>query len=227
MHVLVLAPHADDEVLGLGGTLSRLTARGHTATVAILTEGWEPLFKPARYEKVKEEARQAGEMLGIRDIRFLGFPATRLNEEPRHELNARLAEVMDDVEPSVLFLPFAWDRHEDHRQVFEAGMVISRPSRARPYLEQVICYEVSSETHWVAPHVEPDFAPNLFVDVTEELQVKLAAMRCYETQLQDAPAARSLTAIESLARWRGNTVAVAAAEAFMVMRRIVREPDRL
>ncbi len=53
MNVLVIAPHPDDEVLGLGGTLHRLAARGHDIVVAVVTKGWSPLFPPDQVKQVR------------------------------------------------------------------------------------------------------------------------------------------------------------------------------
>jgi LmbE family N-acetylglucosaminyl deacetylase len=82
----------------------------------------------------------------------------------------------------------------------------------------VLSYETVSETHWAAPGIEPTFAPQYYVDITEHLEAKCNALRTYETQLRPEPAARSVGAIAALAKWRGSTVGVPAAEAFMIIR---------
>lgn len=219
--VLVIAPHPDDEVLGCGGTIARLTDAGHEVTTAIVTATWEPLFPSGASERVREETRAAAELLGVARTEFLGLPVVKLDQLPEYELNAALERLISAVSPTLVFLPFLGDRHEDHRQVFDAAMVALRPLASRRAVHTVLCYETISETHWSAPYNEAAFQPQVFVDVEATLERKIAAMRCYASQLQEPPGPRSLTALEALARWRGSTVSMVAAEAFVVVRHCV------
>ena len=104
--------------------------------------------------------------------------------------------------------------------VLVACEVAVRPFAHRDYPRQILCYETVSESHWPAPGMEQTFAPQHYVDITEHLDAKLRAMAQYGTQVRPAPDARSLEAIEALARWRGSVVGVGAAEAFAVVREI-------
>lgn len=218
MNVLAIAPHPDDEVLGLGGTLHRLAARGHNIVVAIVTKGWSPLFPPEQVDQVRQEALAANPHLGVQTVKFLDLPVTRLNELPRHELNAHFDRLVTDVEPEWVFLPFAGDRHSDHREVFNAAMVALRPAADRAYVRRIFSYETPSETHWNAAGQEPEFVPQAFVDITDHLTAKLEALQLYASQIRPDPDARSLGAVEALARWRGSIINRSAAEAFMVIR---------
>ncbi len=222
MRMLVVAPHPDDEVLGLGGAIHRFAAEGHPITVAIATKGWTPLFSSEQVERVRAEARAANDVLGTKDLRMLDLPVTRLAEMPEAELNETFETLIQGVQPEGVFLPFPGDRHEDHRQIFDACMVALRPQPARQALRLVLCYETVSETHWSVPAMEPAFTPQHYIDVSDHLDAKCEAMRCYRSQLQEAPSARSMEAIRSLAVWRGSTVGLHAAEAFMVVRSVAR-----
>ncbi len=219
---LVVAPHPDDEVLGAGGTIHRLVESGHQVTVAIATRGWEPLFDEAQVETVRAEAQAANALLGVDRLEFLDLPVTGLHLLPEHELNARFDELVLDVRPNLVLLPFPGDRHEDHRQVFDASLVALRPVGGREFVEEVLCYETVSETHWSAPNVESTFQPEVWVDITEHLDAKLGAMRCYSSQMRPAPEARSLEAIQALSVWRGSVMHMQAAECFTVVRRLLR-----
>lgn len=218
MKVLIIAPHPDDEVLGVGGTMHRLAAEGHELVVAIATKGWAPLFDEAQVARVRAESSEANRALGVLDLRFLDLPVTKLQELPEAELNRTFGDLVDDVRPAWVFLPFPGDRHEDHRQVFDASMVAIRPLPERDYIKMVLCYETVSETHWGAGGMEPAFNPQYVVDVTDHLEAKCEAMRLYPSQLKAAPDARSIEAIQALARWRGSTVGRHAVEAFMLVR---------
>ncbi len=221
MNVLVVSPHPDDEVLSCGGTIRRLSREGHRCTVAVVTRGWSPLFPEAQVEQVRAEARRAAEALGVSDLRFLDLPVVRVAELPAHEVNTVFDRLMADVRPDWVFLPFPWDRHGDHRRIYEAAMVALRPSPGRQVARRILCGETLSETHWHGPGAEPPFDPQVHIDISGDLDAKLAAMRCYASQLRPPPHARSLEAIEALARFRGANVGVAAAEAFVLVRDIV------
>ncbi len=218
MKALVVSPHPDDEVLGVGGTIARLTAEGSEVTVVIVTRGWEPLFPDSQVEQVRTEASEANKLLGVKSLRFMDLPVTRLNAIPKHELNSGFERLMEEEKPELVFLPFCGDRHEDHRQVFDACMVALRPGQGRKYVRQILCYETVSETHWSGPYIEPCFQPQLWVDISSQLPVKLEAMRRYKSQLRQHPDARSIEAISSLAKWRGSIAGMSAAECFIVVR---------
>jgi len=215
--VLVIAPHPDDEVLGCGGTIARLADDGHPVTVAIVTKG-TPLFPSSQVRRVRAEARQANRSLGVRQLLFLDLPVTTLHLMPEHKLNAVFSRLIARVKPQKVFLPFPGDRHEDHRQVFDAAMVALRPDGRRHEVNRICCCETVSETHWAAPGLEPAFEPNWHVDITPTLDRKLSAMRLYASQLEEQIPARSITAIEALARFRGSVAGMAAAEAFWIVR---------
>ncbi len=218
MKVLVISPHPDDEVLGVGGTMHRLAREGHEVTVAIVTKGWAPLFPDEQVAQVRAEARAANAALGVKTVRFMDLPVTKLRTLPEHELNAAFDQLISDEQPEWVFLPFPGDRHEDHRQVFDAGMVALRPVADRSFVKRILCYETVSETHWVASHIEPAFEPQLWFDISADLDAKLDAMRTYASQIRPAPDARALEAITALATWRGSVVGQRAAEAFMLVR---------
>jgi LmbE family N-acetylglucosaminyl deacetylase len=218
MKVLVVSPHPDDEVLGAGGTIARLASEGNDVTVAIVTKGWEPLFADSQVEQVRAESRAAGKVLGVKSLRFMDLPVTKLNEIPKHQLNKEFEQLVSEEEPELVFIPFRGDRQEDHRQVFDACMVALRPLVGRKCTKRILCYETVSETHWSAAYVEPHFEPQLWVDISKYLSTKLEAMRRYKSQLRQEPDARSLEAISSLAKWRGSVVGMPAAECFVVVR---------
>jgi len=218
MKVLVVAPHPDDEVLGVGGTIARLASEGNDVTVTIVTKGWEPLFSNSIVEQARAEAREANKIMGVNFLRFMDMSVTKLGQIPTHELNEKFDRLMDEEKPEMVFLPFAGDRHEDHRQVFQACMVALRPASSRNHVQRILCYETVSETHWSAAYIEPCFEPQLWIDISKQLPIKLQAMQKYKSQLKPGPDARSLEAIASLAKWRGSVAGMDAAECFVVVR---------
>jgi len=218
MNVLVIAPHADDEVYGVGGTIARLASKGADVYVAIITRGEPPLF-PADYDDlVFAEANKALSLLGVKETIFLkGFPAAKLDSIGHAELNASITELISHISPSILFVPFIGDVHFDHRLVFESCLVACRPNRGHTP-EKIFAYETLSETNWNAPMLSPAFAPNTFIDISDFLEMKIAAIQIYNSQLREFPDERSLESARALAIHRGATAGLRAAEAFVLVR---------
>lgn len=220
--ILVVAPHADDETLGVGGTIARHAAEGDEVTVAVLTGhggGSHPLWPPEIWQQVRAEAARATEVLGVHELMFEEIPAALVAEEPAWKLNQVTGDLVEKVRPRTLYVPFAFDLHKDHREIFHSLSVAWRTSsEAGRGIREIYCYETQSETHWNAPYLEAGFLPNRWVDISDYLAKKLEAAACYESQMRPSPDSRSIEALEALARWRGSQVGVAAAEAFVAIR---------
>src|SRR5262249_14817637 len=155
-------------------------------------------------------------VLGVKRSRFLEIPATTVAQQPVHVVNGKVMEMFREVEPHVVLLPFM-DRHVDHRAVFESVMVATRPVGPGRAIEIVAAYETLSETHWNAPHIEPAFVPNWVVDITEYMDLKLEALGCYASQIPPSPGARSVDAVNALARLRGTQAGFGFGEGFHVI----------
>lgn len=218
---LVIAPHPDDEVLGVGGTIARLARAGQEVCVAVVTTGQVSDYAEADIARVQGEALKAHEMLGVHRTLWLDQPAARLSETPHIALNAALRGAVQEVRPDTLILPFVGDIHRDHQLAFLSGLVAARPNTGE-YPTLVLAYETLSETNWNAPYVTPGFVPNVFVDIADTLELKLDAMAAFTSQVQAFPHERSLEALQALAMLRGATFHCHAAEAFVLIRHIFR-----
>jgi N-acetylglucosamine malate deacetylase 1 len=205
--VLVVAPHPDDETLGAG--VAVLMVSGHLP----------PLYSREQYETTVAESKRAFAILGVSKSWFLEVPATMVSDEPVSVLNGKVAQIVAELEPQIVLCPY-WDRHIDHRIVFQSVMVATRPVGSGRGIELVAAYETLSETHWNAPHIEPGFTPNWVVDITAELPRKLEAAKCYRSQISPFPGARSIEAIEALATFRGTQAGFGAGEGFHIIRMI-------
>lgn len=219
MNVLVIAPHPDDEILGVGGTIAKRVAQGHTVYVCVVTKGCEPLF-PAEYvEKGRNECRKADAHLGVKETIFLDFPAVMLESVPRFEFNRKILEVIQKIKPEEVYIPHRGDMQLDHKMVVDAAMVALRP-KYEHVVKRIFAYETPSETGWDIPNTVNEFIPNVYEDISETYKIKMDALKIFESQLGEYPEARSLGAVEAMARYRGAAVRQAAAEAFMLIRMI-------
>ena len=218
--ILVIAPHHDDEVLGVGGTIARFAAEGAEVSVAILTKGCAPEFDEAAYEIDCQEAKAAHKLLGVKQTIFVPFPAARLDTVPHLEVNKKLVEICRQVQPEIMFIPFNGDIHLDHQRVFLSSLVAARPVNVDAPTT-IYAYETLSETNWNAPYLTPNFVPNVFIDISPYLETKIQAMQAYVSQIKPFPNERSEESLRALATLRGSTVNFFAAEAFVLVRQII------
>jgi len=217
--IIVVAPHPDDETLGVGGTISKLSSQGYEVHVLIVSGHLPPLYKTEDYKKSVEEAYQSFKILGVTSSTFLEMPCTMIGDLPVHEVNHKISQVFLDVKPHMVFCPYP-DRHIDHRLIFDSVMVATRPIGIGRNIEIVAAYETLSETHWNAPHIEPNFTPNWVIDISKHIHVKLEALKCYQSQISEFPNPRSIEAIEGLAKFRGTQAGFGYGEGFHIIRKI-------
>lgn len=219
MNVLVIAPHPDDEILGVGGTIAKRVSSGDNVYICIVTKGCEPIFTEEFIERGRKEAREAHALLGVKETIFLDFPAVMLETVPRYELNGKISEVVQKIRPEEVYIPHRGDMQLDHQMIVDAAMVALRP-KYQHVVRRVYAYETLSETGWNIPNVVNEFIPTVYEDTTDTLGKKIEAMKKFQSQLAEFPNARSIGAIEALARYRGAIVNVEAAEAFSLIREI-------
>lgn len=223
MNILVIAPHPDDEVLGVGGTIAKHAAAGDDVYVCVVTHGAEPLFRMEDTEYGRQECRKADKMLGVKETIFLkDFPAAMLEEVPRYKLNDALLQVVKRTRPDTVYIPHRGDMQLDHKMIVDAMMVAVRPKYDFAPRE-VLMYETLSETGWDVPNTTNEFIPNVYEDISDYLKQKLDALSSFESQLAPFPAARSIEAIEALAKYRGALMGMKAAEAFTLVRSLRRK----
>jgi LmbE family N-acetylglucosaminyl deacetylase len=216
-NILVVAPHPDDEVLGCGGTIKSYSSKGDKIYILIATRGKPEMYSEERIMNVRKEALEAHRILGIKETRFLNFPAPDLDLISLAEISKAISSVITEFEIDTLFLPHRGDIHQDHKAVFDAGLVASRPVNNYT-VKRVYSYETLSETEWAAPFCNETFIPTHFINISDYFRYKLEAMKCYKSQLKEFPISRSLKTIEALANLRGSTIGVPCAEAFMTIR---------
>lgn len=219
MKILVIAPHADDEVLGCGGIISKYASKGNDVYVAIITKACEPLFSKKDDEIDKKESNAVHKFLGVQETIYLDFPAAMLESVPRHELNAAISKLINKVKPDEVYIPHRGDMHLDHKMIVDACMVGLRP-RGKNKVSRIYAYETLSETEWDIPNTVNAFIPNVYVDISKHLDKKIKAMKLYKSQICKYPDPRSDQGIKALAMLRGSTVSKEYAEAFMLIREI-------
>lgn len=222
--ILVLAPHADDEVLGCGGTIAKHAENDDKVVVGVLTNA--AVGAPQSYSEkdvlsTRGEALRAHRLLGVHKTIFLDFPAPALDQYPQYKMASAISDILSEYKPDVLYVPHKGDLHHDHGAIYNAALVAARPIGSYS-VKQIYSYETLSETEWGHPTPDMVFVPTSFNVLSAlHLKKKLAAFACYKSQLYDEPHPRSLKSIERLAGYRGSCVSRAQAEAFMLVRSIL------
>ena len=217
--ILIIAPHPDDEILGCGGLVSKYSGEGRKVYVLVVTRGTPKLYSEERIVNVRREALQAHTLLGVTETVFLDFHAPELDITSQAEIAGSISSIIQRFAVDTIFIPHRGDIHSDHRVVYNASIVAGRPV-AGSTVKNIYAYETLSETEWAAPFGDDAFIPTHFVDVSDTFDKKLEAMSCFKSQLKPFPNTRSLEAIEALAKFRGATVGVLRAEAFMTVRTV-------
>jgi LmbE family N-acetylglucosaminyl deacetylase len=225
--IVVIAAHPDDEVLGCGATMAWHVARGDRVDVLIVAEGVtsrdsrrDELSRAEALRQLRETARSANDVLGTSNLEFGGYPDNRLDSVDLLDIIKTVESFLARVSPAVIYTHCGSDLNVDHRIVSQA---VSTASRPMPGVETrtLLNFEVASSTDWQTSGAFPPFVPNWFVDVSATLAKKVEALTVYSEEMRPWPHARSIKAIEHLARWRGATVGVDAAEAYVVGRHLV------
>lgn len=221
-NIIIIAPHADDEILGCGGIVSKYKTNGNKVFIAIMTNanvGAPSIFSKSDIAEIRAEAIAAHKLLGVDNTIFFDFPAPALSTFPSFEISNSLDKILRENNINTMFIPHRGDIHLDHSVIYHAALVAARPINNCP-VKDIYTYETLSETEWAAPFSDDAFIPNVFIDITSNLENKLKAMECFKSQLKEAPHPRSLEIITALAKMRGSTVGYNYAEAFMLVRSI-------
>ena len=220
MTVLVIAPHRDDEVIGVGGSIAKHSAQGDDVYVCVISHGAEPICSREVDEQIKAECIEADKLLGVKETIFLDFPAAMLETVPRHELNDALIKVVQKIKPDIVYIPHRGDMQLDHKMTVDAAMVALRP-KYQHIVKKIYSYETLSETGWDVPNTTNEFIPTAYNDISDYLELKMQAMKIFKSQIAEYPNPRSSESIHALAIYRGTTVSLKAAEAFTVIREII------
>ena len=218
--ILVIAAHPDDEVLGVGGTIAKYAQLGANIYVSLMSEGATMRYKREMIAQLKQFALKASVKLGVKKAYFEGLPDERLDQIPFVEVIKPIEKRVAEIKPEIVFTHHRGDSNTDHQIVFKATIAATRTLQKNS-IRKVLCYEVPSSTEQAPPFPEYAFLPNVFVDISETLNIKLRAMRAYRSEVKHFPHPRSIDALTFHAKYRGIKVGLRAAEAFELVREVI------
>ncbi len=235
MKILVIVAHPDDEVLGMGGTLKKLSNKNHAIKVVFLATGIsarrsEKFTNETKYKidknltkkmeeqikKLRLDAKTALKILGIKDIEFFNFPDNEMDKISNLEITKTIESIIKKFNPEIIYTHTKNDINVDHRTIFNATITATRPT-TKLNVKKVICFEVPSSSEWNFGDI---FSPNIFVEIKEELSYKTRAIEAYKTELKKFPHPRSAKALDVIAKRWGTVSGFDAAEAFELIREL-------
>lgn len=219
--VMIMAPHADDEIIGCGGVIQKYLKSGSDVLVVIASFVYGDYQKFHKEKKQYQtydgmvrlkELEQSHQIIGIQDYRVLykdTMPAqyhSKLDTIPKIELVSKIEKEIQLFDPTIIYLP-SQTKHQDHTALHDAVI-----TAARPYFwnGSLIVYETDGEF---------SFHPNLFVSLTcEETNKKAEALRAFSTQTGPKRHPTNPEFLIVKARLRGQSIYSYHAEAFEVLR---------
>jgi len=214
--VLIICAHPDDETLGLGGTIYTLSKSNAKINCLIFTDGESARDKSVRIQQRKNQAISATKILGIKKTEFLEYKDQTLDIIPVVELAKKIELAIKRFNPDTVFTHFWGDVNQDHRRIFEATNIAVRAT-PNSGIKNVICFETPSSTEWGLE----SFKPNLFVDISKVLKIKINALKKYSNEIEKYPHPRSEESIKNRANFWGSASGKKQAEAFIIYRMIL------
>ena len=212
MNILVLAAHPDDEAIGMGGTIKKLSKKNNIH-LCVLTEGVSAQYNDKKMIlERKNQCKKSGKILGIKSYTFLDFPDMKLDSIPHLEINKKLEKIISKFKPKIVYSPPLHDLNNDHRLVFNSALVATRHFSSS--VKQLLSYEFPGP-------VKQPFRPTVYQNIEKEFSYKLKAFKMYKSEVMKFPHPRSIEAIENLAIQRGVECSLKKAEAFQLIRNII------
>lgn len=201
--ILVIATHPDDETLGAGGTLLKHKANGDRIHCIFCTDVFEEEgFSQKVIQKREQEIAAVCQAYGFSSVHRLGLKTMKLDEYPKNKIINAFSVIFNKIQPNIVYLPFAYDVHSDHRVIFETAFACTKSFRY-PSIERVLMMETLSESEFAPSFASQSFIPNVFVDISEFFAKKCEIMAIYESEVGILPFPRSIPNLKALALYRG------------------------
>ncbi len=226
MKILVVAAHPDDEILGCGGTIAKHVKNGDEVNVVILAEGItsraEKRDKKKDSKKLSDLSKialRANQFLGVNSLIVHDFPDNRMDSLDRLDVIKVVEKYVEKFKPTIVYTHYFGDLNIDHQIVNQAVVTACRPL-PNQIVQRILFFEIASSTEWQIQNSSNMFLPNWFVNISDTLDLKSHALQIYNSEMRRYPHSRSIKALECLAKWRGASVGVYAAESFMLGRNL-------
>jgi LmbE family N-acetylglucosaminyl deacetylase len=218
-NILIISAHADDEALGMGGTLSLLSKGGiNNLYWLIATKIWNPKWSMDAIKSREIAIENMNKMHRFKEIIRWDFGDNMLDREPINDIQEKMIEVIDRIKPNIIFTPSFWDFNHEHKLIFDI-VEMSSKSFYSPYIEEILTYEIPSSTDAAFMTVK-NFPSNVYYNIETTIDEKIKQINFYTTEIKAFPHPRSEEYIRALAKVRGVESGVKYAESFVLLRGI-------
>lgn len=225
--LLVIAPHADDEVLGCYGLIKKIKENGGKVFVQILSMGGYKKIEGTKItkEQWKTELEQVSKAMNIDgfDIAFFDDEIKHIDTMPQQDLieiiESKSKFSISKLKPSIVAIPTVFSTHQDHVRTYQVAISALRPhpQKTSHMPTMVISYESPEYYFWSASSEFGRFFPNFYLNLEEkEVKNKIDTLNIYQTQMREGQ--RGKDSLTALARIRGNEIGLDYAEAFHIHR---------
>ena len=218
-NLLVFAAHPDDEVLGCGGTIKKLSKKYNVIVVFFSTgiTSRNSNNENKKINQLKKDCIECNEILGTKKVIFFELKDNQLDSYPRLFIIKKIENILNIYKPEIVFTHYYSDLNIDHQIVSNSTITACRPIKKNNFLKKILFFETLSSTEW---SIKRSFQPNYYYEIDNFLSYKLKAMKKYKSEIQESPLPRSITTIEALAKLRGSEINRKFAEAFFLYRKI-------
>lgn len=219
-NILVVAAHPDDEVIGCGGAIARHISSGDSVHLVFMTNGIdsrEDLNNNALNNR-QDALNKVSKLLGIASVNNFDFPDNEMDTISLLKIVKLIENIIINIKPIIIYTHHLGDLNIDHQITHKAVMTACRP-QFNSSVKEIYAFEVLSSTDWQTPGVYP-FIPNVFIDISNFIELKKQALHAYDSEMRPNPHSRSIENIINLNSIRGNSVGMNYAESFSLLRKI-------
>jgi LmbE family N-acetylglucosaminyl deacetylase len=224
--ILIVVAHPDDEALGAGGLIHKLSSDGIEINCMILSGNVEARSTKPSKDKVNLNIKAAGKILGINDHIIGDFKNIEFNMYPHLEIVKFIENGIDKYNPTTILTHHMSDINDDHVITSKACLAASRFYQRRNIknnLKNLLTMEILSSTDWSFPSSDP-YQPNTYCSLRkEDLDKKIDALEAYQDILRPDPHPRSISNIKSLASIRGSEYGCKYAESYQSLFALIDE----
>jgi len=213
MKILILAAHPDDETLGCGGTIKRLSKENNHIKLLTFTDGEGSRGKTSFNRNILLD--KVCEQLGISEYSVGTFPDNQMDTVPLLDI-CKFIEKNVDFEPDIIFTHHRNCLNVDHQTVYRATLTAFRPQFGKKY--KIYSYYVPSSTDY---NPFNEFRGNVYYDIKSEIKNKLECLKIYDNEMREYPHTRSYENISNLAKVAGSEVGLEYAEKFELVRSVI------
>lgn len=220
--ILVVAAHPDDEILGCGGTVAKLSSENDVYSL-VLGEGItarDPKRQPSKRKtalsSLHNDLQRANKILGVKKVFTTDLPDNRFDTVALLDITKTIEGFIEKLQPHTIYTHFGNDLNIDHQVTYNAVVTATRPLVGQ-LVQEVYAFETISSTEFNYPQ---SFSPDTFSDISKFLDIKIKALAEYKGEMRPFPHPRSLEFVKLVAHYWGTRVGLGYAEAFQTVRKL-------